>query len=98
MRHPALRVPRVGFALVLLPVFLGSASGAPAPGIAAPSMQPALKQAASAPLSADRPVFVTATISCISGSCQVQVYAPAAAAPTRPLPQTTPAPQALAQR
>lgn len=105
MLRPALRVPRMGFALVFLPVFLGSASGAPAsgapaPGIAAPADPPALRQSASAAQlpSADRPAFVPATIPCISGSCQVQVYAPAAAAQTTPLPRTASAQPALAHR
>jgi hypothetical protein len=43
-------------------------------------------------------MFVTGTIPCISGTCQVQVYAPAVPAPRKPLPQTTSAPQSLARR
>ena len=99
MHRPVLRVFRLALAVVFLPVFLGSASGAPGPGIAAPADRPALKQSASpAQLpSADRPAFVPATIPCISGSCRVLVYAPHVA-PSKPLPRTTSAPQALAQR
>jgi hypothetical protein len=99
MHRPVFRVPRLGFALVFLPVFLGSASGAPAPGIAAPAGPPPLKHSAtSAQFPADRPAFVPATIPCVSGSCQVQVYARAHAASRKPLPRTTSDPQALAQR
>ena len=98
MHHPVFRVPRLGFALVFLPVFLGSASGAPAPGIAAPVGQPPLKHSATpAQFPADRPTFVSATIPCVSGSCQVQVYAPDVAASAKS-PRTTSAPQGLAQR
>ena len=83
MLHPALRVPRLGYALLLLPVFLGSASGAPAPGVAAPA-KPALKHtSASAQLPAGRPAFVSATIPCASGTCQVQIHVPADDATTQ---------------
>jgi hypothetical protein len=89
MLHPVYRASRIGFALVLLPVFLGSASGAPAPGLAAPVQQPAPRQFASPALPADSPALVTATIPCISGTCQVQVHAPLTVAPIKPLPART---------
>jgi hypothetical protein len=90
MLHPALRVPRIGFALVLLPVFLGSASGAPASGLVTHIEQPAPTPFAPPRLPADSPALVTATIPCISGTCQVQVHAPMLAAPIKPLaPRTT---------
>ena len=90
MLHPVYRASRIGFALVLLPVFLGSASGAPAPGPAAPIEQPAPQQSVSLELPADSPALVTATIPCISGTCEVQVHAPALRAPIKPLsPRTT---------
>ena len=99
MHRPALRVPRVGFALVFLPVFLGSASGAPAVGVVVPAGKPALKHSAvSAQFPAEQPPFFPATIPCVSGSCRVLVYAPAPVAPRKPLPRTTSAPHALAQR
>jgi hypothetical protein len=94
MLHPTVRASRLGFALVLLPVFLGSASGAPAPGLAAPVEQPAPRQSASSRPPVDSQTLVTATIPCISGTCEVRMRAPAAAAPIKPLPsRTTPAPQ-----
>ncbi|HEX6369015.1 MAG TPA: hypothetical protein VF006_08780 [Longimicrobium sp.] len=47
-----------------------------------------------AQLPADRRAFVPATIPCISGTCQVQLYAPLGVAPLKPLPsRTTSAPQ-----
>ncbi|HYR07924.1 MAG TPA: hypothetical protein VEQ60_09155 [Longimicrobium sp.] len=98
MFHLAIRAPRAGYALLLLPLLIGSASGAPAPGPAASVEQPAPAPSASAQLPSDSPTFVTGTIPCISGSCQVQVYAPAVPPPRKPLPQTTSAPQARAQR
>ena len=98
MLHLAIRAPRAGYALLLLPLLIGSASGAPAPGPAASVEQPAPAPSASAQIPSDSPMFVTGTIPCISGTCQVQVYAPAVPAPRKPLPQTTPAPQSLARR
>jgi hypothetical protein len=98
MFHLAIRAPRAGYALLLLPLLIGSASGAPAPGPAASVEQPAPQPSASAELPLDSPAFVAGTIPCISGTCQVQVYAPVAPAPRKPLPRTTPAPQPLAQR
>jgi hypothetical protein len=98
MHRPALRVPRLGFALIFLPVLLGSASSAPALGHATSSGQPASPPIAATPPRADHPEMVAATIPCISGSCQVLVYAPVRAAASRPLPRTTSKPQALAQR
>jgi hypothetical protein len=89
MLHPALRVPRIGFALVLLPVFLGSASGAPAPGVTAPIEQPAPQQYASPRPPADSQTLVTATIPCISGTCKVQLLAPMTDAPIKPLQART---------
>ncbi|HEU4885881.1 MAG TPA: hypothetical protein VFT45_26830 [Longimicrobium sp.] len=89
MLHPVYRASRIGFALVLLPVFLGSASGAPAPGLAAPIEQPAPRQFASPRLSADSPTLVTATIPCISGTCEVQIHTPLTVAPIKPLAART---------
>ena len=89
MLHPVYRASRIGFALVLLPVFLGSASGAPAPGTAVPAERP-LKSVPPVEVALDRPDFVEATIPCISGTCEVQVHAPALRAPIKPLsPRTT---------
>lgn len=91
MLHRALRVPRIGYALVLLPVFLGSASGAPAPDVAARGDIPIPLKSAPSQVPADRPAFVSATIPCISGTCEVQIYAPAA--PAQPLPRPHAAPE-----
>jgi hypothetical protein len=98
MYHLAIRAPRAGYALLLLPLLIGSASGAPAPGPAASAEQPAPQPSAAAQLPINSPAFVTGTIPCISGTCQVQVYAPAVPAPRKPLPQATSAQQALARR
>lgn len=96
MIHLALRAPRVGFAL-LLPVFLGSASRAPGAGLAAPVEPAAPEPSISSRLSTDSPAFV-ATIPCVSGTCEVRLYAPVAPAPNKPLPRTTSAQQAFGQR
>ena len=98
MFYLAIRAPRAGYALLLLPLLIGSASGAPAPGPAVSVEQPAPAPSASTRLPSDSPTFVTGTIPCISGTCQVQVYAPVVAAPRKPLPQATSAAQPLAQR
>jgi hypothetical protein len=93
MPHPALHAPRVGYVLLLLPLLLGSASGAPAHGLAAPVEQPA--PSASTQFPADS--LVSASIPCITGTCEVQIHA--STAPSSPLPATTnAAPQGLAQR
>lgn len=97
MLHPALRVPRIGFALILFAVCLGSASGAPAPDLASVE-QRAAEQSAFTQSPTDSPAFVAGTIPCISGTCEVRIYAPAAPAPTTPLPRTTATPPALARR
>jgi hypothetical protein len=98
MLHPVYRASRIGFALVLLPVFLGSASGAPAPGLAASIEQPAPRQSASSRLPADSTTLVTATIPCISGTCEVRMHAPATLAPIKALPSRTTPTQTLTQR
>lgn len=90
----AIRVPRMGFALLLLPL-LGSASPAPAPRTAV-SVQ---RQHEPPRLAPDRPQYVSAVIPCAYGSCRVQIHVPATSAQTIPLPRATPAPPpVLAQR
>jgi hypothetical protein len=89
MLHPTFRAPRIGFALVLLPVCLGSASGAWPSGLAAPVEQPTRGPSASAPLPIDSPALVTATIPCVSGTCEVKVPASPIRAPIKPLPTRT---------
>ena len=92
MPHLSVRAPRIGFALLLLPL-LGSASPVPAPRSAVP-----IPQSAPAPLAAERATFVPAHIPCVTGTCQVQMYVPYAPAQTRPLPRSTATPGSLAQR
>ncbi|WP_420127958.1 hypothetical protein [Longimicrobium sp.] len=86
MLHPALRGPRTGAALLLLPVFIGSASGAPAPGSAVSIERPAPEQSASAPVNADSLALIHTTIPCISGTCEVKLPASAMRPPIKPLP------------
>lgn len=94
MPYLALRAPRIGFALLLVPL-LGTASFAPAPRAAVAVAQPSQPPR----LATGRPLYVSAVIPCASGSCHVQIRVPAASAPAIPLPRTTPAtPPVLAQR
>lgn len=98
MLHPALRGPRNGAALLLLPVFIASASGAPAPGSAV-SIQPAPEQSASAPVHADSPALIRTTMPCASGTCEVKLPVAAVRPPIRPLSaRRNPAAEDLASR
>ena len=98
MSHPHSRAIRVGFTAVLLTTVLGSASGAPATGSAAPVVPVA--QAGGPHAAADSMQPAAIRIPCISGSCELPLQPGTVVTPlrTQAPSEAVPAPSALAAR